>query len=66
LTFKTYVSPVSLTKTTDMNYTTFITAQEAEKNLQNPDVLFIDCSFSLADEHWGLSEYEKKHIPNAV
>jgi thiosulfate/3-mercaptopyruvate sulfurtransferase len=49
-----------------MNYTTFITAQEAEKNLQNPDVLFIDCSFSLADEHWGLSEYEKKHIPNAV
>jgi thiosulfate/3-mercaptopyruvate sulfurtransferase len=49
-----------------MNYTTFITAQEAEKNLQNPNVLFIDCSFSLADEYWGLNEYEKKHIPNAI
>jgi len=49
-----------------MNYTTFITAQEAEKNLQNPDVLFVDCSYSLADGQWGLKEYEKKHIPNAV
>ncbi|SEA45761.1 sulfurtransferase [Pedobacter hartonius] len=49
-----------------MNYTTFITIQEAERNLQNPDVLFIDCSFSLADEQWGLKEYSEKHIPNAV
>lgn len=49
-----------------MNYTTFITAAEAEKNLGNPDFLFVDCSYALADGQWGLNEYEKSHIPGAV
>jgi thiosulfate/3-mercaptopyruvate sulfurtransferase len=49
-----------------MKYTTFITAEEAKKNLENPDFLFIDCSYALADGQWGRSEYEKSHIPNAI
>jgi len=49
-----------------MKYTTFITAEEAEKNLNNPDFLFIDCSYALADGEWGRREYEKSHIPNAI
>jgi thiosulfate/3-mercaptopyruvate sulfurtransferase len=50
----------------DMNYTTFITAEEAAKNLNNADFLFIDCSYALADASWGRGQYEKSHIPNAV
>ncbi|MCX2479835.1 sulfurtransferase [Pedobacter sp. MC2016-15] len=49
-----------------MKYTTFITAAEAYKNLDNPDFLFIDCSYALADGRWGRGEYEKGHIPNAL
>ena len=51
---------------TDMKYTTFITAKEANENLGNPDFLFIECSYALADAAWGRSEYEKSHIPNAA
>ncbi|MET1055375.1 MAG: sulfurtransferase [Pedobacter sp.] len=49
-----------------MKYTTFITAEEAKENLENPDFLFIDCSYALADGQWGLKEYKKSHIPGAI
>jgi thiosulfate/3-mercaptopyruvate sulfurtransferase len=49
-----------------MNYTTFIQPQEAGENLHNPNFLFIDCSYSLANKNWGKEEYNKAHIPGAV
>ncbi len=49
-----------------MSYTTFIQPKDAFENLDNPDFLFIDCSYSLADKSWGVSEYKKEHIPAAL
>jgi thiosulfate/3-mercaptopyruvate sulfurtransferase len=49
-----------------MNFVDFISAEEAFKNLENPDYIFIDCSFSLADKNWGYEEYMKGHIPGAL
>jgi len=49
-----------------MNYTTFIQAKEAAENLHNPNFLFVDCSYSLADKNWGATEYNKAHIPGAL
>lgn len=33
---------------------------------QGRSLRFVDCRFSLSDEHWGENEYKKKHIPQAV
>ncbi|WPQ64250.1 sulfurtransferase [Chitinophaga sancti] len=49
-----------------MSYTTFIQPKEALENLQDPNFLFVDCSYSLADKKWGVEEYKKAHIPGAV
>jgi thiosulfate/3-mercaptopyruvate sulfurtransferase len=49
-----------------MSYTTFIQPKDAFENLDNPDFLFIDCSYSLADKRWGVEEYKKAHIPGAL
>jgi thiosulfate/3-mercaptopyruvate sulfurtransferase len=49
-----------------MNFTDFISVDEAYKNLGNPDYIFIDCSFLLTDKNWGYEEYTKGHIPGAV
>ncbi len=49
-----------------MNFTNFISVDEAFKNLDNVGYIFIDCSFSLADKNWGYEEYTKGHIPGAV
>jgi thiosulfate/3-mercaptopyruvate sulfurtransferase len=49
-----------------MSYTTFIQPKEAAENLNNPNFLFIDCSYSLADKSWGATEYNKAHIPGAL
>ncbi|MDF2788252.1 MAG: sulfurtransferase [Neobacillus sp.] len=35
------------------------------KNLNDPHVRIVDCSFSLADSNKGRQEYEKNHIPGA-
>lgn len=49
-----------------MSYTTFIQPQQAVEHLHNPNFLFIDCSYSLADKNWGKEEYIKAHIPGAL
>lgn len=49
-----------------MSFTTFIQPKDAFENLENPNFLFIDCSYSLADKNWGANEYEKAHIPGAL
>ena len=49
-----------------MSYTTFIQPTEAFQNLQNPDFLFVDCSYALADKSWGVEEYKKAHIPGSL
>ncbi|MFP7297908.1 sulfurtransferase [Neobacillus niacini] len=36
------------------------------KNLNNPQVRVVDCSFSLADPKKGRQEYDQKHIPGAI
>jgi thiosulfate/3-mercaptopyruvate sulfurtransferase len=65
-TFTIYNLQDKLLITFDMKYTTFITAEDAEKNLNDPDFLFIDCSYALADGAWGRRAYDNSHIPNAV
>ncbi|HJT74685.1 MAG TPA: sulfurtransferase [Chitinophaga sp.] len=47
-----------------MSYTTFI--KPAEAHALSGDVLFIDCSFALADKEWGKNEYGQAHIPGAL
>lgn len=49
-----------------MSYTTFIQPKEAVEHLHDSNFLFVDCSYSLADKHWGVEEYKKGHIPGAV
>lgn len=49
-----------------MSYTTFIQPKEAFENLKDPNFLFVDCSYSLADKSWGINEYNKEHIPGAL
>jgi thiosulfate/3-mercaptopyruvate sulfurtransferase len=49
-----------------MNFTDFISVDEAYLNLDNPDYIFIDCSFLLTDKNWGYEKYAKGHIPGAV
>jgi thiosulfate/3-mercaptopyruvate sulfurtransferase len=35
------------------------------QQLDNPQVVIVDCRFQLADSHWGEEEYKKSHIKNA-
>ncbi len=37
-----------------------------QTNLSNPQILLVDCRFSLADPQWGRHEYDLGHIPGAV
>ncbi len=34
-------------------------------HLHNPDVVIIDCRFSLTDSQLGKQQYHTNHIPNA-
>ncbi|MEG4092902.1 sulfurtransferase, partial [Microcoleus sp. Pol12B4] len=34
-------------------------------NTDNPQVVIIDCRFSLADPEWGEKQYQESHIPGA-
>ncbi|MCM3692775.1 sulfurtransferase [Neobacillus niacini] len=47
-----------------MNY--IIDKEWLLKNLKDPHVRIVDCSFSLADPKGGRQEYDKNHIPGAV
>jgi thiosulfate/3-mercaptopyruvate sulfurtransferase len=42
-----------------------ISAKELAKQLNNPQVIIVDCRFQLADPSWGRQQYEHSHIPGA-
>ena len=48
-----------------MKYTTLISANELNKELGNPDLIIIDCRFSLAYTEAGFAAYRHGHIPTA-
>ncbi|TRW95830.1 sulfurtransferase [Candidatus Methylobacter oryzae] len=48
-----------------MAYTTLISAQTLNQNLNNPNWIAVDCRFSLADTEAGAKAYRHGHIPNA-
>lgn len=49
-----------------MNYTTLVSAQTLEQNLDNPDWVIFDCRCSLTDHEAGERAYQDGHIPNAL
>ncbi len=48
-----------------MKYTTIVSTQTLENNLNNPDWVIFDCRTSLADRSLGLKNYQENHIPNS-
>ena len=48
-----------------MKYTTIVSTQTLEDNLDNPDWIIFDCRTSLADRSLGLKNYQENHIPNS-
>ncbi|MDP1772822.1 MAG: sulfurtransferase [Methylobacter sp.] len=48
-----------------MTYTTLVSAQTLQQQLNNPDWIIVDCRFSLADTEAGAKAYRHGHIPNA-
>ncbi len=48
-----------------MKYTTIVSTQTLEDNLENPDWVILDCRTSLADRSLGLKNYQENHIPNS-
>ncbi len=48
-----------------MKYTTIVSTQILEDNLDNPDWIIFDCRTSLADRSLGLKNYQENHIPNS-
>ncbi len=48
-----------------MAYTTLISAQTLNQNLNNPNWVIVDCRFSLADTEAGAKAYRHGHIPSA-
>jgi thiosulfate/3-mercaptopyruvate sulfurtransferase len=49
-----------------LSYQTFIDAQALYAALNQPDVVIVDCRFSLADTDLGRRLYAESHIPGAV
>ena len=47
-------------------FTTLIDAPTLANNLNQPNLVIIDCRFSLADHDLGENDYAKGHIPGAV
>lgn len=47
-------------------HTTFIDAREAALHLDDPDWVFVDCRFTLADTELGRRSYLGAHVPGAV
>ncbi len=48
-----------------MGYTSIIHAEELMKNIDDPNWIIIDCSFSLAEPELGRNNYLENHIPGA-
>jgi len=48
-----------------MSYTTTVSTQTLEENIENPDWLIIDCRSSLTDHNAGFNAYTEGHIPNS-
>lgn len=48
-----------------MNYTTLISADQLQAQLNHPDWVIVDCRFSLADSNAGRIAYQFGHLPNA-
>jgi len=49
-----------------MSYTTLITCEQLEKQLNEPELLVVDCRFNLVKTEAGREAYEKDHIPGAI
>jgi thiosulfate/3-mercaptopyruvate sulfurtransferase len=47
-------------------YTSLISTDELEANLNSPNWVIVDCRFDLNDKPWGEEEYAQFHIPGAV
>lgn len=45
--------------------TTLISCQELSQQLNNTELLILDCRFNLADTAYGLRAYQQAHIPQA-
>ncbi|HEY8158234.1 MAG TPA: sulfurtransferase [Methylobacter sp.] len=48
-----------------MTYTTLISTDTLNQQLNNPNWVIVDCRFSLADTEAGAKAYRHGHIPNA-
>ena len=48
-----------------MPATYLISTDQLSNQINNPDLVIIDCSFNLADTDWGYQNYLKGHIPGA-
>ena len=48
-----------------MTYTTLISSDLLQQNIDNPDWVVVDCRFSLADSAAGAYAYRHGHIPHA-
>ncbi len=46
-------------------FTTLISATELKSILNQPNVVIMDCRFSLSDKEGGRNDYKRSHIPNA-
>jgi thiosulfate/3-mercaptopyruvate sulfurtransferase len=49
-----------------MPWTTLIEPASLAGHLAAPDLVIVDCRFSLNDPSWGMAEYTSAHIPRAV
>ena len=48
-----------------MQYTTIVSPELLEANLDNPDWIIFDCRFSLADPSYGVNAWDDEHIPGS-
>jgi thiosulfate/3-mercaptopyruvate sulfurtransferase len=48
-----------------MNNQFTVSPQWLSENINNPDVVIVDCRFSLADAQLGRTQYQTNHIPGA-
>lgn len=49
-----------------MAFTTIISVDELQKNINNPDWAIVDCRFALSEPDKGRQDYLQGHIPGAV
>ncbi len=48
-----------------MKYSTIITPELLQANLDNPDWIVFDCRYSLADPAYGANAWDEEHIPGS-